>query len=160
MLPRKEFEIWSVGDAIFRGFRVRFWQWKCEPEKGGSTDRPPRPSSAPAPVTRFSTVSFFIFHFISSYVSMACPETTIMVKSSWDDADWIWNYSLLLYLKAIIAVVGSYDASPPPPPPLDPMLVWVGGRYVLCAVDIPTLVQGRGGGGGELISSQHFWPWL
>ena len=25
------------------------------------------------------------------------------------------------------------------------MLVWVGGRYVLCAADIPTLIRGRGG---------------
>ena len=30
-----------------------------------------------------------------------------MVKSSWDDAYWIWNYDLLLYLKAIINIVGS-----------------------------------------------------
>ena len=53
---------------------------------------------------------------------------------------WIWNYDLLLYLKAIINTVGSYDAPPPP----ESMLVWVGGRYVLCAADIPTLIQGRG----------------
>ena len=54
----------------------------------------------------------------------------IMVKSSWDDADWIWNYELLLYLKAIINIVGSYDA-----PPRETMLVWIGGRCVLCAAD-------------------------
>ena len=51
-----------------------------------------------------------------------------MVKSSWDDADWIWNYVPLLYLKAIINIV----------------LVWFGGRYVLCAADIPKLIRGRG----------------
>ena len=34
-----------------------------------------------------------------------------MVKSSWDDADWIWNYEILLFLEAIINIVGSYDAS-------------------------------------------------
>ena len=37
-----------------------------------------------------------------------------MVKCSWDDADWIWNYELLLYLKATINIVGSYDATLPP----------------------------------------------
>ena len=34
-------------------------------------------------------------------------QSTIMVKSSWDDAYWIWNYDLLLYLKAIINIVGT-----------------------------------------------------
>ena len=63
-----------------------------------------------------------------------------MVKSSWDDAYWIWNYDLLLYLEAIINIVGSYDAPPPP----ESMLVWLGGRYVLCAADIPTLIRRRG----------------
>ena len=60
-----------------------------------------------------------------------------MVKSSWDDADWIWNYELQLYLKAIINIEG----------PPESMLVWVGGRYVLCAADIPTLIRGRGENG-------------
>ena len=37
----------------------------------------------------------------------------------------------------------SYDPLPPPPPPPESMLVWVGGRYVLSAADIPTLIRGR-----------------
>ena len=44
--------------------------------------------------------------------------------------------------------VGSYDAPPP-----ESMLVWVGGRYVLCAADIPTLIRGR----GEIVSSHTFY---
>ena len=39
---------------------------------------------------------------------------TIMVNSSWDNADWIWNYELLLYLKATINIVGSHDDAPLP----------------------------------------------
>ena len=35
-----------------------------------------------------------------------------------------------------------WEARMPPPP--ESMLVWVGGRYVLCAADIPTLIRGRG----------------
>ena len=80
-------------------------------------------------------------------------QATIMGKSIWDDADSIWNYELLFYLKAIINIVGSYDAPLPSP---ESILVWVGGPYVLCAADIPTLIRGE----GKLVSSQHFWPWL
>ena len=53
-------------------------------------------------------------------------------------------------LQAIINIVGNYDAPPPftplppSPPPPESMLVWVSGRYVLCAADIPTLIRGRG----------------
>ena len=56
-----------------------------------------------------------------------------MVKSSWDNVDWIWNYELLLYLKAIINIVGSYAAPSP--------RINVGGRNILCAADIPTLIN-------------------
>ena len=65
-----------------------------------------------------------------------------MVKSSWDDADWIWNYELLLYLEAILNIVGSYVAPPLP----ESMLVWVGGHHILCAADIPTLIWEKGKG--------------
>ena len=41
-------------------------------------------------------------HIIFHHLSYA----TIMVKSSWDDAYWIWNYNPLLYLKAIINIGG------------------------------------------------------
>ena len=69
----------------------------------------------------------------------------IMVKSSWDDADSIRIYYILLFHKSlhlhyskIINVRGSYCASPPP----ESMLAWVGACFVLCAADIPTLIRG------------------
>ena len=48
------------------------------------------------------------------YPKTPSSEPTIMVKSSWDDPAWMWNYELLLYLEAIINIVGSYH--PPLPP--------------------------------------------
>ena len=62
-----------------------------------------------------------------------------MVKSCWDDGDWIWIHELLFYLKVTLWGYNSYDAPPP-----ESTLVWVSAHHVLCAADISTLIQGRG----------------
>ena len=52
-----------------------------------------------APVWTLTISLLVIFVFGSVW-------TTIMVKSSWDDAYWIWNYDPLLYPKAIVNIGG------------------------------------------------------
>ena len=76
-------------------------------------------------------------------------KTTIMVESSWDDADWIWHYELTAI---VINIVGSYDS---PPPPNQCWCELVADTYC-----VQLIFQHWFGGGGKLVSSQHFWPWL
>ena len=82
--------------------------------------------------------------------------TTIMVKSSWDDSDWIMNSHLLFYLKLTLTVSRLAMMPPPPESMFLPVAYyaqlifqhWFGGG-------------GRGGWGeGKLVSSQNFSPWL
>ena len=48
--PLEKIEIWNIGDAIFRVFRVCVKQSKCEPSKKGGSTEPIEPPPRSTPV--------------------------------------------------------------------------------------------------------------